>query len=423
MYKILIFKIIPSALLATLLLVVLPSVSFPQTTTTISYNDIIPPVITIRTGICSVGIFITDNQAVDLKASTIIVKNDKGDDITATLNRVDRGDGTTEAESVFYGFFSSGNYIIEICACDKAGNRTCIIETLEVTSCEEHLCDSIAPSFGFVGNTLDVVISGWGTNFGPTSTVNFDCAGVTVNSVTANSATELTANITIAPDAPTGYCDVTVNTGTVWISCDESFKIACKCCTACNGVAPCTASAGETMDVMLRLCDVDVSGVENLGVTFSCTGVTVNSVTAISADEVNANITVACDAPQCTGDVTITGGPSGSEGNICADAFTVNASQSCTLTAEPASLRAGFLFPRLHLIRIKSPNANFTSESTVEIEGMRIIKVFETTTDQISALVLIPPKLHITKGMKQIKATTETGGLCPEICTGEIEIK
>lgn len=287
----------------------------------------------------------------------------------------------------------------------------------------EPICTGVDPSFGLLGMTMDVTITGSGTHFNETSQVSFSCKGVTVNSVTANSATKIVANITIATDAPSSKCDVTVTTGSEVIICTEAFSVGCVGCLSCIEVTPATASAGETMDVIIRLSVVNVSTAENVGVTFGCAGITVNSVTATSTTELKTNITVACNAPQCTGDVTISGGPSGSAGIICVNAFTVNAPPPCPLTVEPTSLRAGFLFPRLHLITIKSPNANFNSESIIETENIRILKVLETEPNQIRAVVLIPPKYQITKGMKQIKITTDTEGLCPEVCNGEIEIK
>jgi hypothetical protein len=58
--------------------------------------------------------------------------------------------------------------------------------------------------------------------------VSFGCAGVTVNSATANSATEITANITVAEDAAGGSCDVTVSggaTGSTAIICANAFTV------------------------------------------------------------------------------------------------------------------------------------------------------------------------------------------------------
>ena len=86
-------------------------------------------------------------------------------------------------------------------------------------------CVSVNPQFAYQGQTLDVTIIGADTNFIDTgstvssTTVSFGCTGITVNSTTVSSPTEVTANITIAPDAPAGYCNVTVITGSEVVSC------------------------------------------------------------------------------------------------------------------------------------------------------------------------------------------------------------
>ena len=59
------------------------------------------------------------------------------------------------------------------------------------------------------GATSDVVINGSG--YRPSATAGLSPAtGVTVNSVVVNNASKITANITLAADAPTGARDVIV---------------------------------------------------------------------------------------------------------------------------------------------------------------------------------------------------------------------
>ena len=64
-------------------------------------------------------------------------------------------------------------------------------------------CSGVNPQSGYKGQTLDVTITGLNTNFRDTdSTVSFGCSGITINSTTVSSATQVTATITIASDAP-----------------------------------------------------------------------------------------------------------------------------------------------------------------------------------------------------------------------------
>ena len=68
---------------------------------------------------------------------------------------------------------------------------------------------SITPNSARVGQTLDVVIQG--TNFNGTVTVAVSGGDVRVNSVTVNSSTQLTINITIPGDSMPSERNVTVN--------------------------------------------------------------------------------------------------------------------------------------------------------------------------------------------------------------------
>jgi hypothetical protein len=65
-----------------------------------------------------------------------------------------------------------------------------------------------------------------GTGFASGATVAFSGSGITVNSVTWNSATKLTINISVAGGASTGNRNVTVtnvDTGTATLS--NGFKV------------------------------------------------------------------------------------------------------------------------------------------------------------------------------------------------------
>ncbi len=82
---------------------------------------------------------------------------------------------------------------------------------------------SITPGVGVTGATLNVAISG--ANFQSGATATFG-DGVTVNSTTVNSATDLTVNITIASTATFGFRDVTVsNPGGQSVTRSDGFKV------------------------------------------------------------------------------------------------------------------------------------------------------------------------------------------------------
>ncbi len=88
------------------------------------------------------------------------------------------------------------------------------------------VCISVNPHSGYKWQTLDVTITGANSHFrDEDSTVSFGCNGITIENITVSSPTRLTATITIAPDAPLEFCDVTVTTGEETITCADLFVI------------------------------------------------------------------------------------------------------------------------------------------------------------------------------------------------------
>jgi hypothetical protein len=189
----------------------------------------------------------------------------------------------------------------------------------------------------------------------------------------------------------------------------------------CLKFAPCCVCPGYKGDITFIGKNTHFN--ETSQVSFSCPDLTVNSITAVSATELRVSISLPCGAVPgiCTVEITTS-----DEIVTCQEGLDkIICENFCFLTVEPDSLRAGFLFPRVHIITIKSPYPNLTSESKVEIKGMKILKVIEIEPSQIRALVLIPPKLRITKGKKQVIITTDNWDLCVDVqeCTGWIEVK
>jgi hypothetical protein len=87
-------------------------------------------------------------------------------------------------------------------------------------------CLAVSPNIGYNGQTLDVTITGLNTNFTDTdSIVLFHSSGITINSTTVNSPVQITANITLAGDAPPATCNVTVITASEVVTCANAFSI------------------------------------------------------------------------------------------------------------------------------------------------------------------------------------------------------
>jgi subtilisin len=86
--------------------------------------------------------------------------------------------------------------------------RIRLLHALAALSPDVPFIGSIVPAVGTIATTLNVAISG--ANFQSGTTATFG-AGITVNSTTVSSATDLTVNITIAPTAALGSRDVSVS--------------------------------------------------------------------------------------------------------------------------------------------------------------------------------------------------------------------
>ncbi len=387
--------------------------------------DFEAPVIgAITAGSCSIDIACTDNKALNLAGSTVVVKKSTGEDITSTLTRTNSGDGTTAGTIQFVNLPGVDTYSLEIVLKDKANNQTSSVRTVSVSTCEVPECGNVSPLVGQIGQTIDVVITGVNTNFGESSVVTFSCADVTVNSQNATSATSITANITIAAAAVDATkCDVTVTTGSQVVTCSEAFELSTlPVNVTCASVTPSSVTAGETKDVVIELENIDLTGVADVTVAFGCTGVTVNSSTVTSATEITANITVSATAQDCTGDVTITG--ASSVGIVCANAFTVNGvvPPQCTITVNPSTVNTGFLFGRTHTITVTaSAGCAFDASTTatfsgnVTVVGDPVISGNTATIEIRTRPVILGGKgvntLTVTTGAQTATATLTVKGL------------
>jgi hypothetical protein len=393
-----------------------------NTTLTLDFNaDFEPPVIgAVTAGSCSINIACTDNKALNLTGSVVTVKKSSGEDITATLERTDTGNGTPTGSIQFTKLPGVDTYILDIVLKDKANNTTTGQRSATVTTCEQPACAGVNPTFGRIGNTLDVVITGTNTNFGATSVVTFSSADVTVNSQNATSATSITANITIAASATNATkCDVTVTSGSEVVTCAQAFELTTITDITCASVEPASVTAGETKDVVITLTNVDLTGLTGT-VAFGCTGVTVNSSTVTSATTITANITVAKTAQTCTGDVTITG--VSDVGVVCKNAFSVEALPACTITVDPSTVVTGFFLPRTYTITVTAGDSCVFDDTTtvtftgnVTIVGTPVISGNTATVKIRTRPVILGGKgantLTVTTGAQTATATLTVKGL------------
>ena len=155
-------------------------------------------------------------------------------------------------------------------------------------------------ALGQGASNKDVVIAG--TNFQNGASVTFSNTGVTVNSTQVDSSTQITVNVSVASDAPTGSRDITVTnpdsqsgTGTGIFTVNPAPTI--------TSLSPSQLPQGTTNQ------DVTIAGnnfQNGASVSFSGTGITVNSTTFVSATEITANISIEATAASGNRNVTVT---------------------------------------------------------------------------------------------------------------------
>lgn len=154
-------------------------------------------------------------------------------------------------------------------------------------------------------DNLDVVITG--TNFKSGATVEFSGTGITINSTTVDSDTQITLDISVSSTADTSSRHVTVtNPDGESYTLEDGFTV--NATPTITNINPNQVAQGETVDMVITGTGFQ----DGLTVSF-CDGVTNNSTTVDSSTLITVNITVAETATLGPCQVTVTN-PSGCEG-------------------------------------------------------------------------------------------------------------
>ncbi len=156
---------------------------------------------------------------------------------------------------------------------------------------------SVSPTQEIQGQSLNVTITG--TYFSTATSVSFGL-GVSVDTFNIDSATQITAGITISSAATPGTRNVSVTnlggTGTL----TNGFTV--------NYAPPTISSVNPNVGVQEQTLDVTITGTYLTAATsvgFG-SGITVNSFTVNSATQITANITVSYSAAPGPRDVSVT---------------------------------------------------------------------------------------------------------------------
>ena len=207
--------------------------------------------------------------------------------------------GTTQPGGIVGGYC----YLYTLTGSDNVGNTASVSVTVAVTTAPT--ISSASPgALGQGATSRTVVITGSGFVSG--ATVSFG-TGVTVNSTTFDSASQLTANVTVGAGATTGATAITVTnpdggSGTGSFTVDPAPTI--------SSVSPSTLGR-PVSNQTVTITGTGFTGGSALAIAFSGGGITVSSPVVVNATTITASLTVSAGQPSALSALTLTNGDGG----------------------------------------------------------------------------------------------------------------
>ncbi len=236
---------------------------------------------------------------------------------------------------------------------------------------------SIAPASGNRLQQLNVVFTG--TNFVVgVSAVNVG-AGITVNSTTVDSPTQITANLTITGAAATGPRTFSVTTPAPGGGTTATLPFTVNNPTqTLTGIAPASGNRLQTLNVVFTGTGF-VDGASSVDVG---AGITVNSTTVNSATQITANITITETAATGPRPFRVTNTPGGTS---APQTFTVNNPTPALASITPTTGN------RLQTLNVVFTGANFIAGvSTVNVgAGITLNTTTVDSPNQLTASITI----------------------------------
>jgi fibronectin type 3 domain-containing protein len=263
------------------------------------------------------------------------------------------------------------------------------------------MVNSVSPTSGAPGQNLpNVVITGSYFNYFGNSAVCSFGPGIMVNSCTVNSASQITANITISPTATNGPRDVTVMNGDGTGLTNAFFVTA-----GPSGPAPAITSISPNSGTPAQnLANITITGsnFQNGALCDFGAGITVNACLFTSPTQIRANITVNFTATTGPRNVTITN-PDAQVGTL-ANGFSVAPPPPPTITSvTPNSAGQG-----QNYVFISLTGNNFQNGATCTFgAGITVNNCQTYSQTQLSANISIAPTATI--GPRNVTVTNPDG--------------
>jgi len=265
----------------------------------------------------------------------------------------------------------------------------------EITFMSPPFVSSVTPESSTLGTQHAIVVV-TGQDFSADDTLSFSGDGITVNSTTFASDTELDADVSIDPNALAGTRDVTVTNSTLGAgTCADCFMVA----PIVTSVSPTSLGRGATN----RNLTITGQGFAPGAITqFSDPGVTVNYTAYVSPTELTANVSVAGNAPLSSYTVSVT--DPGQGVGSCNACFSVNPGPTVT-SVSPTSRGAGATG---QVIAING--TNFASTSTVAFANpaISVTSLAHVSAVLMNATINIAP--GATTGAGSVTVTNPDGG-------------
>ncbi|HWG38018.1 MAG TPA: Ig-like domain-containing protein [Terriglobales bacterium] len=288
----------------------------------------------------------------------------------------------------------------------------------------------VSPSSAAQGDTLNLNISGQYTNFQTGNvTLSFGGSDITVNSLTVNSTTSITANITVAQTAATGGRQVILTSGGT--DFPFNFNVAPSSAHIVS-VTPSTFPQGFSQVLQVVGSNTNwVQGETNAvdatppEVLFSVDRITVNSPTSLTL-----NITVPANATIGGHDLQVSTG-----GQILNATVTVYG-QTATMQMSPANSTPGALVPVSFTGQFthwcsptSTPSCSSANQTTVAIsnQGVNLSNFTITSPSSATALLTVTSTAPLTNPIdlntfRTITLTTPLAAGGSEIVTSEFAI-
>jgi Secretion system C-terminal sorting domain/HYDIN/CFA65/VesB-like, Ig-like domain len=260
------------------------------------------------------------------------------------------------------------------------------------------------------GTDLTISLTGSGTNFQSTTTLNISGSGITVKRVNAVSSIHLEADIHIDNSTELGFKDITAITSLGSGITDTArgvgaFEVISQpFYPTVVGITPSSGQPGQSLTVLIYGVKTNFSDSSEVDMG---SGILVNSVKKISPTILQANISIATNTVVGFRDITVISGNEWAYENLTGPFFV---SMTSPEKSELISINPSFAAPGAKLtLTIKGNNTHFMSGSSVVTfsgTGIKLLSVEVIDTTELNAEIEIDT--DVAPGFRDVRVNTDT---------------